>query len=103
MPSKRCHKCRVDIPDAEWKRHQRAHHDRKMRDDGYRSREWKRTSQALLQVYPVCQRCRERASYLAHHKHGLRPADPGGMDPANLLVVCDTCHKQIHAGHPVVA
>jgi hypothetical protein len=73
-----------------------------MRDDGYRSVAWKQTSKAFLATRPVCERCRERASYLAHHKHGLRPADPGGMDPRNLLAVCDTCHKQIHAGRPLV-
>jgi hypothetical protein len=34
---------------------------------------------------------------MVHHKGGLRPVDPGGMDPRNLLALCESCHQQLHA------
>jgi hypothetical protein len=103
MPKKRCFKCRKDIPDAEWKKHQQAHNDLNTRANGYRSTEWKRTSQAFLAQRPVCERCQERASAHSHHKHGLRPVDPGGMDPRNLVALCYGCHTAVHRGAPLVA
>jgi hypothetical protein len=103
MPNKRCHKCRKDIPDAEWKRHQRAHSDLNSRANGYRLTAWKRTSQAVLEAYPVCQRCQERPSVLAHHKHGMRPVDPGGLNPRNCVGLCTSCHQLVHNGAPLFA
>jgi 5-methylcytosine-specific restriction endonuclease McrA len=64
---------------------------------GYESTAWRKVSRELRERFPVCQRCGRRPSERAHHRHGLRPVDPGGLEPANLLALCESCHQQIHA------
>jgi 5-methylcytosine-specific restriction endonuclease McrA len=96
MPSRRCFKCSTDVPVAQWNAHRQAHADRASRARGYRTTEWKRTAKAVLERNPVCQRCGDKPSEIAHHLHGLRPVDPGGLEPRNLLAVCTSCHLSIH-------
>ena len=57
------------------------------RAQGYENPAWRKVSLELRRRFPVCQRGGRRLSIRAHHKHGLRSADPGGLDPANLLAV----------------
>jgi 5-methylcytosine-specific restriction endonuclease McrA len=83
----RCPACRAKLEAAKRGR-------RKVQ--GYEQSAWRKVSLELRKRFPVCQRCGRRPSIRAHHLHGLRPADPGGLDPANLLAVCESCHQQLH-------
>jgi hypothetical protein len=102
MPKKRCHKCCIDVPDYEWKQHQQAHKDRDSRANGYRLTAWTRTSEAFRRQHPVCERCHQKPTAHSHHKHGLRPIDPGGLDPRNLVALCRGCHTAVTRGAPLV-
>jgi 5-methylcytosine-specific restriction endonuclease McrA len=88
----RCPRCREIHDQRRWKT-RRA----RTKAQGYESTGWRKVSRELRKRFPVCQRCGERPSERAHHKHGLRPVDPGGLNLANLVAVCESCHQQLHA------
>jgi hypothetical protein len=88
----RCPRCREIYKQRRWKA-RRA----RTKAQGYESTAWRKVSRELRKRFPVCQRCGKRPSERAHHKDGLRPVDPGGLNPANLVAVCESCHQQLHA------
>jgi hypothetical protein len=64
---------------------------------GYLTRPWTETAKGFLAADPVCADCGRERSAIAHHLYGLRPHSRGGMDPANLVPVCRSCHAKRHA------
>jgi 5-methylcytosine-specific restriction enzyme A len=83
----RCPKCRA--------KNDKNRYDSR-RAQGYLTRQWTDVARRFLAAFPVCVDCGARA-VIAHHLHGLRPHSPGGMDPANLVPLCRSCHAKRHA------
>jgi hypothetical protein len=58
------------------------------------SPEWKRLSQTMRKIHPVCQACLDAPSQVVHH---LTYAY-GPLPPANYLqAICRDCHNRLHA------
>jgi 5-methylcytosine-specific restriction enzyme A len=62
---------------------------------GYGHR-WADVSRAYRRKHPTCERCHERPSALVHHKDGLGPLGPRGLEWNNLEAVCRRCHTAAH-------
>ena len=74
-------------------------HDRERRKDGTltgargTSREWERARrEALRRSDRRCSRCYAVWPLDVHHMDG----DPFNHDQANLEVLCQTCHREVH-------
>jgi 5-methylcytosine-specific restriction protein A len=83
----RCPACREE--------HKQQRYDTR-RGQGYLTRQWATLAKGFLEANPLCADCGRARSAIAHHLHGLRPHSPGGMDPANLVPVCRSCHAKRH-------
>jgi len=68
------------------------------RSRGY-TKQYERTRAWLLQQEPLCRRCREQGRIrLATQTHHIVPLSEGGTnEAANLMPVCDECHRELHA------
>lgn len=55
---------------------------------------WRGLSVAYRRAHPVCERCRLAPSEHVHHRDGLGPDGPHGMDWAGLKALCHRCHSR---------
>ena len=67
---------------------------------GYGDRGWRNRRARYARDHPTCEwpGCRQPVG-IVHHLHGLRPDEPGGLDPANLRSTCHHHHRVVTA-HP---
>jgi 5-methylcytosine-specific restriction protein A len=63
---------------------------------GYTHR-WGDLARAYRRAHPTCERpgC-TRPAALVHHKDGLGPLGPRGLDVDNLEALCRRCHSHAH-------
>ena len=59
-------------------------------------RKWRRVRDAYLKLHPICERCGRDHAHHVHHRDGLGPTGPNGLEPSNLLAVCRSCHAKLH-------
>jgi len=45
-----------------------------------------------------CRKCRAKGDGIKLHVHHLESRQTGGNRPANLITLCETCHKKYHEG-----
>jgi 5-methylcytosine-specific restriction protein A len=63
---------------------------------GAAGRNWRRARDEYLRFHQTCERCNSAPAHHVHHKDGLGPTGPNGLEPSNLLAVCRGCHAKIH-------
>jgi len=65
--------------------------------DFYESLEWKNTRiEVLKRDKYICQCCGSQASRNVHHLNSPMFSPELSLDPKNLIVLCDECHKKWH-------
>lgn len=55
---------------------------------------WRRKSAAIRKARPTCERCHVAPSTHVHHKDGLGPDGPRGLEDSNLEALCTSCHSR---------
>jgi 5-methylcytosine-specific restriction endonuclease McrA len=60
---------------------------------------WVNLSRSLRRQHRICQRCNEALSQHVHHVVPVEQDPTRAFDLANLLVVCEPCHRALHAPH----
>jgi len=62
----------------------------------YQTAEWQRLRKSVLTEHPYCQQCGGTIRLNVHHtvKHFCKP--DLFFDKANLIVLCEQCHKRLH-------
>lgn len=61
----------------------------------YESAAYRKARGVLLKTFPLCQHCQVKRSTDAHHIIALED-DGAAADLANLLALCEPCHRAIH-------
>jgi hypothetical protein len=109
MPRRYCYRCAAEGREAlvdpghkhrnrEKERARRADpNQRAYRGIGPDGRAWRRERAAFLRRNPLCQHddgCVEPAAHV-HHKDGLGPTGPLGLDHSNFVGLCPSHHGQV--------
>jgi hypothetical protein len=66
----------------------------------YSSVEWKALTNTLLETHPHCQLCLSKSiTRQSKEVHHIVPISKGGelLSEANLICLCDSCHRDIHS------
>ena len=101
----RCSTCEINNVD---KRLNNSYYNRYKRDiqsqNFYNSKEWKHIRQLILsRDLGLCVPCRKAGlithSRLVHHIIELKEDRAKGLEPINLITVCEGCHNKIHSDY----
>ncbi|WP_130806508.1 HNH endonuclease [Senegalia massiliensis] len=67
----------------------------------YQSIYWRRMREEILKRDNYeCQHCKDKGKYskgeCVHHKEHLKDNPMRGLDPSNLITLCNVCHNKEH-------
>lgn len=75
----------------------------------YNSTRWRKLRESHLRAHPLCEMCEREGRVTpgedVHHIQTFtqarddRERDRLAYDPANVMTLCKSCHRQMHHGH----